>query len=248
VRKTADWGGVVAAFIAVIAVNGAANALPIGGKTTGQVSAIYESLFTPAGFTFSIWSLIYFGLLLYVIVQALPAQRCNETLATVGRWFLISCAFNAVWMFCWHYEQITLSMVMMLGILYSLTRIYRTLGEAQLKGLLFWTVTLPFSIYVGWITVATIANISALQTALDLNDWLLSAESWTFVKLAVAGLAGAVIAIRKLDIAYVLVVAWAANGVAVKQVAVGSVAGSATTLSILGLLLAGYALFKRLRS
>jgi len=234
--------------VGVIAVNGLANAIPIGGQTTGQVSANHESLFTPAGFTFSIWSLIYFGLLLYVIWQALPAQRNSSMLSLVSKWFVLSCGFNAVWMICWHYELIGLSMLMMLGILYCLVSANQVLLKAAPQGIARLVVAVPFAIYVGWITVATIANFSALQVAWGFEASGLTEVEWTQLKLAVAGLIAAIVAVRLNIVSFVLVVAWAANGIAAKQTATPEVAGAAATLAILAVLLAVYAAWRQSRA
>lgn len=240
-RSIADWGGNIAAFLAVLTINGLANALPIGGQSTGQVSAKYGSLFTPAGFTFSIWGLIYLALLAFVVYQALPTQRSNERLAQVGLPFKLNCLCNAVWIFAWHYDQVLLSLALMLGILLSLIVIYRGLGDDMPL-----LVRFPFSLYTGWITVATIANISALQTALDLNDVALTAVQWTWVKLAAAGAIGAIVVSQRRDPVYILVIAWAALGIAQKQVATPEVSGAAATLSMLAALLAVYVVYQRL--
>ena len=236
-RPTIDWAGNVAAFIAVIIVNSMANGVPIGGQTTGEISAKYPSLFTPAGFTFSIWGLIYLSLAVFVIWQALPAQRENTALANLSLPFKLNCLANSVWIFAWHYDQLLISLVLMLGILVTLIQIFRGLDAGTSM-----IVKFPFSLYTGWITVATIANISALQTGGDLNDVGLSAVQWTWLKLAVAGTIGAVVISNTKNIVYVLVIAWAALGIYSKQGATPEVAGAAITLSILAVLLALYTL------
>jgi translocator protein len=151
-------------FILVVGVNGLANSLPINNQTTGEISDNYPVMFTPAGYVFSIWGLIYLGLLGFVIYQALPAQRDNPRLDRVGYWFVWSCIFNSIWIFLWHYELMLWSVLVMLGILVSLILVYLhleigrnrvPLGESLLA-------RLPFSIYLGWISVATIANVSVL--------------------------------------------------------------------------------------
>jgi len=247
-RRISDWGGNILGIVTVIAINGLANALPINGQGTGQVSAKYESLFTPAGYTFSIWGLIYLSLLAYVIYQALPAQRENATLAKIGPYFLLNCAANAAWIFAWHYELLLLSLLLMLVILGSLVWIYQILGiangPASTGRRLF--VHLPFSIYTGWISVATIANISAVQTALNWNSLGLEPVSWTLVKLAIAGAIGALVVLRRGDVAFVLVVAWAAFGIAARQAAIPEVAGAAATIGLTALLLAGTEVLRKL--
>lgn len=90
-RPLLDWGGNLAAFMLVVVLNVLSNALPINGQTMPEISAKYPSLFTPAGFTFSIWGVIYVALLLFVIYQALPSQRNNETIAGISRLFQINC-------------------------------------------------------------------------------------------------------------------------------------------------------------
>ena len=247
-RQIADWGGNILGIITVIAINGLANALPINGQGTGQVSAKYESLFTPAGYTFSIWGLIYLSLLAYVVYQALPAQRENALLAKIGPYFLLNCAANSAWIFAWHYELMLLSLFLMLVILGSLIRIYQILGIANGPASpgrrLF--VHLPFSIYTGWITVATIANISAVQTAWNWNSLGLAPVSWTLVKLALAGAIGALVVLRRGDIAFALVVAWAAFGIVAGQAAIPEVAGAAAAIGLTALLLAGAEFLRKL--
>ncbi len=240
-RSLRDWGGNVAAFILVIAVNALANGLPVGGQTTGQVSAKYPSLFTPSGFTFAIWGLIYLGLAGFVVWQALPAQRNSRTLASISPLFIANCIANAAWIFVWHYEQLLLSVVLMIAILITLIQIYRILDGSRAVASPVKSVFLflPFSLYTGWITVATIANLSALQTGMDWDNAWLSAIDWTLLKLAVAGAIGATVIIRKGDIAYGLVIAWAAVGIATKQIATPEVAGAAATLYGVALLLVG---------
>jgi benzodiazapine receptor len=239
-RSAKDWGGNIVAFIVVIIVNGMANGIPLNGQNTGEISAKYPSLFTPAGFTFSIWGLIYLSLAAFVIYQALPAQRNSSLIAKISPLFMASCAANAAWIFVWHYDLLWLSLLLMAAMLVSLIQIYRTLAAAGPAGSksewLF--LRLPFSLYTGWITVATIANISCVQFAMGWDDLGLSALDWTLLKLAIAGAIGATVILRTGDIAYVLVIAWAAFGIASRQVGTPEVVGAAATLSVLAVLLA----------
>lgn len=239
-RSVADWGGIIAAFVLVLVVNGLANGLPLGGQTTGEVSAKYPTLFTPAGFTFGIWGVIYLLLAAFVIWQALPAQRNNHRIAAISRLVIANCVANAAWIFVWHYDQLWLSLVLMAAILGTLVQIYRTLEASgpPVSATEWIVLRLPFSLYVGWITVATIANISCVQYAMGWDNVGLSVLDWTLLKLAIAGAIGAGVVLRKGDIAYVLVIAWAAFGVASKQVETPEVVGAATVLSVAALLLA----------
>jgi len=239
-RSIKDWGGNIAALIGVIVVNAMANGIPLNGQNTGEISAKYPSLFTPAGFTFSIWGLIYLSLMAFVIYQALPAQRNNALIAKISLLFVANCAANAVWIFAWHYDLLWLSLLLMAANLLTLVQIYRTLRAAGPAGSktewLF--LRLPFSLYTGWITVATIANISCVQFAMGWDDLGLSALDWTLFKLAIAGAVGATVILRLRDIPYVLVIAWAAYGIASKQVGTPEVVGAAAMLSVLAVLLA----------
>lgn len=246
-RSVSDWAGNIAAFIVTLFVNSLANGVPLGGQTTGEISARYPSLFTPAGFTFSIWGLIYLGLTAFVVYQALPAQRGNRLLAEISLPFKLSCAANAAWIFVWHYDQLLLSLVMMAGILVPLIWIYRVIGAHPVAGVEKLLVAFPFSLYVGWITVATIANISAAQNGWGWDDAGLSAVNWTLLKLAVAGAIGATVFARRVDFVYLGVIAWAAFGVFSKQGATPPVAGASATLSMLGVLLMAIAAVDQLR-
>ena len=248
-RPVHDWGGNLAAFVFVIVINVLSNTLPINGQTMPEISAKYPSLFTPAGFTFSIWGLIYLALLVFVVWQALGAQRSDEEVAKISRYFQLSCLLNGIWLIVWHYDLLALSFLVMLGILTTLVLIYRSLRaeRASLLRTRSLVLALPFSLYTGWITLATIANASTLQTGYGWDDVGLSAVQWTFLKLAVAGAIGASLVLRRRDPMFGAVVVWGAYGISVKQSANMSVAGAATTLSLLMALLVAIELASRLR-
>ena len=239
-RTIADWGGNIAAFAVTILLNVLSNAVPINGQSMPEISAKYPSLFTPAGFTFSIWGVIYVALLAFVIWQALPAQRDNQKLAGISTLFKVNCIANATWIFVWHYDLLVLSLLVMLVILVTLVLIYRALiadiDSAPFKEHL--VLYLPFSIYTGWITLATIANASVVQTANGWDNIAISAVQWTLLKLALAGAIGATMIVRFRDVPFALVFAWGAYGISVMQSATPAVAGAATTLSLLALILA----------
>jgi translocator protein len=209
----------ILAFILVVGVNGLANSLPINNQTTGEISDSYPVMFTPAGYVFSIWGLIYLGLLGFVIYQALPAQRDNPRLDRVGYWFVWSCIFNSIWIFLWHYELMLWSVLVMLGLLASLILVYLRLeigrnrvplGESLLA-------RLPFSIYLGWISVATIANVSVLLYDLGWDGFGLTEQVVTVIMLAIGSLLGFLMARRRAEVAYPLVLAWAFAGIFVNQ-------------------------------
>lgn len=222
----------------VLIVNFLANFLPIGGRTTGEVSSSYPSLFTPAGFTFSIWGLIYLLLITYAVYQLLPRNSDRPIFDRINRHFVVNCAANSLWILCWHYELITLSLILMSAILISLIGIYRHILPDKIQGFrdrLF--IRIPFSLYMGWITVATLANISVEQTVIGMDNWIMTKTVWVFVELALAGAVGTVMIIRYRDPIFGGVVAWAAYGITDKQVDTPEVAGAAAAVMILVLVI-----------
>ena len=205
----------IVTFAIVVVVNGLASTLPLNGMDTGQISDMIPSLFTPAGYVFSIWGIIYLALLAFSVYQALPAQRENKRLQNIGPWFLISNLFNSAWIFAWHYLQFGLSLVIMLGLLASLLILYTKAGigktSSSRNDKLF--LDIPFGIYLGWIAVATIANVS---TVLIMNDWAgfgIAPEIWTIIVLLVGTALAVAMAFLRKEIAYPLVAVWAFIGI-----------------------------------
>lgn len=210
---------VVLSTLGVIAVNGLASASGLNGVTTGEISDRFDVYFVPAGYVFSIWGLIYLGLLGYTIYQALPAQRENARLRRIGYLYVFSGVANVVWLFLWHYEFFPLSMVAMVVLLLSLIAIYLLLGIGRTRESAgeTWLVRIPFSIYLGWITVATIANATSLLDYWNWNGWGISPEAWTVIMLVAAAIIAAVVSLTRGDVAYVAVIVWALAGIAVKH-------------------------------
>ena len=203
-------------MLAVIVVNSLANIIPFNGQTTGEVSDNLSNYFVPAGYVFSIWGLIYLGLVAYAIFQARPAETNNSRLKAISGWFLLSSAANIVWLLLWHYNQFILTVPVMLLLLASLIKIYLILrkGNSQISTGERWAVRIPFSIYLGWITVATIANISATLVSLNWNGLGIAPTTWFLVVLVAAILITTLMAYFRRDIAYLLVPVWAFVGIA----------------------------------
>jgi hypothetical protein len=199
------------AFLAVISVNYLANSLPINGKTTGELSGLYPNYFVPAGITFSIWGIIYLLLIVYV-VQSWLVKPGNGAPFKPDRysWFILSSVGNAGWIFAWHYQFIWLSMGLMLLLLFSLIRLY------QLTRRDLWTFRVPSSIYLGWITVATIANATALLVDQGWKGGFLSEPAWAIIMMTVAVLLSSVIRFRYNDPYFQAVVLWAIFGIYLK--------------------------------
>ncbi|MGB8645101.1 MAG: tryptophan-rich sensory protein [Anaerolineae bacterium] len=209
----------VLAVILTLIVNGLANALPLNGRTTGSISDGFHVLFVPAGYVFAIWGLIYVGLIAFGIYQALPAQRANPRLRKIGYLFALSCLANSAWIFLWHYGYFLLTLVVMLLLLALLIVIYLRLeiGRATVSGIDRWTVQIPFSVYLGWITVATIANVTDVLDFVRWSGWGLGPEGWFIVVILAAVAISAAVSLTRGDIAYLLVIVWAFIGIAVKQ-------------------------------
>ncbi|ARD48333.1 lantibiotic ABC transporter permease [Sporosarcina sp. P33] len=202
-------------YAIMITANALANILPLNGQTTGELSDKYGNLFAPAGFTFSIWSLIYLLLLGHVIYQlGLFQKRKNpELLRQVGIFFIISSALNASWIFLWHYEYLLFSVIVMLLLLLTLIKITAITSYASLTSREVFFIKLPFSIYFGWITIATIANITAFLVSIDWSGFGISDVTWTIIIVFLGAAIGIITAVRRQDIAYALVLVWAYYGI-----------------------------------
>lgn len=209
----------ILATVLVLTVNALANALPINGLTTGDVSDQFERYFVPAGYVFGIWGLIYVALVGFTVYQALPSQRENPHLRRVGYLYALTCVANVAWLFLWHYEQFIWTLVAMFSLLVLLIAIYLRLriGRVRVPPLDTWLVHVPFSIYLGWITVATIANVTVTLEFLNWNGWGLAPEWWAIIMLIVGGLIASLVSITRGDVAYVLVIVWAFAGIVVSQ-------------------------------
>jgi tryptophan-rich sensory protein len=209
----------ILAFLVMIFVNFLANILPIAGRTTGEISDAFPVLFTPAGYVFGIWGIIYIGLGAFVIFQALPSQHNNMRLESVGFLFVVNALLNAAWIFLWHNLLIPLSMLVMIGILVTLALIYQRLapGRASLSIAEMWFARVPFSIYFGWISVATIANAAVMLYDLGWRGQPLSQEFWAGLVIAVAALIGVYMILKRREVAFALVLVWALIGIFVGQ-------------------------------
>lgn len=214
-----NWSNIVA-FVSTVIVNSLAGSTTlIGGNTTASISNANPTLITPAGYTFAIWSVIYILLGAFVIYQALPEQRARPFQEKIGWLFVASSVLNILWLFAWQYEALTTSVALMVLLLASLILIYLRLnigrGKARVGDRL--AVHLPFSVYLGWITIATIANISATLVSLSWDGFGLDPETWAILIILVATVIASLVAFTRRDIAYELVIAWAFVGIAVNQ-------------------------------
>ncbi len=236
---------VVVSYLTMIAVNYLANSLPLNGRRTGDVSDAYPNLFTPAGLTFSIWGVIYLLLGAHVLYQLglfrdePESAEQDKLLNRVGVLFAVSSLTNTAWVFAWHYGLMPLSAVLIVVLLVCLALIVRTARSADLTGRQRWLVGVPFSVYFGWITVATVANITVLLVYWGWDGFGLAESAWAVIIVLVAMAIGTVTTVRNRDVAYGLVLIWAFAGILLRQSSAGGFDGrypgiiAATVVSLL---------------
>jgi hypothetical protein len=228
---------ILATLFALI-INYLANALPINGVSTGQVSDNIPSFFTPAGYVFSIWGIIYIGLIAFTIYQALSKQKNNPRFEKIGYWYALSGLLNGLWILTWHYGFWLLSVLVMLALLGSLIMVYTrgNIGKHKPKPVERWTFDIPFGIYLGWISVATIANIATLGVVNGWNGFGIAPQTWTIIVMLAAVALGIIMIISHREVAYPLVIIWALFGISVARAEIPLLNWTAQILS--GFLLA----------
>jgi hypothetical protein len=225
------------AVIATIIVNMLAVLLPLNGKTTNELSDALPNLFVPAGITFSIWSVIYLFLVIFMLYQIVDIVKKKQTglgyLEKIGGWFILASGANILWIFLWQYEYVTWSLGAMILLLISLLVIYLRLDVGLAKKSLKETlaVNTTFSIYLGWITVATIANVTAVLVSLDVGELVLGQVTWTILVIFVATLITILMILRRQDFAYSLVILWALLGIVIKRLSDDPLFGVQTSIA-----------------
>lgn len=205
-------------YFVMIATNAAAVLLPLNGMTTQEVSDSYPNLFAPAGLTFAIWSVIYLLLAGFVLYQWLkPSAGSILSNPAVGNKvrnvFIVSSILNSIWLVVWQYLQIDLSVVIMLVLLVTLIYVNRILANEPLTKREYVFVRLPFSVYFGWITIATIANITAFLVDKNIAFLQDNQVFWTVAVLIIGLLIITTTILRNRDIAYGLATLWAYYGI-----------------------------------
>ena len=210
-------------YLIVIYTNYLANALPIGGVTTGEVSDLLDNLFTPTGFTFSIWGVIYLSLFIFLISLFWISEDKKPFIDKVLYLFNINCVLNVSWIFAWHYKIFPLSLIIMLCLLYTLILISMVIKEyySDLKSSYLYNITsFSFNIYFGWITVATVANFTGLLVSQVWGGFGVSHEVWTSIILVVATVIASFTFIKNKALWYLLPVIWAFYGIYFKHTGV----------------------------
>jgi benzodiazapine receptor len=213
------WANTLA-FILTVLVNGLAGSTTIlGGKDTAQISDANPTLITPAGYVFSIWGVIYILLGIFVIFQALPSEKGKDYKKSIGWLFVLSSIFNIAWLFLWQFEYLGLSVVLMFLLLASLILVYLRLsiGKSKVGFREKLAIHVPFSVYLGWITIASIANVTVTLVSVNWDGFGISPETWATLIVIVALLITMLVLGTRKDIAYGLVIIWALVGIAAGQ-------------------------------
>lgn len=207
-------------LVATIVVNYLSNTGVFNNETMATISARYQNLFTPAGYAFSIWGLIYLGLLGFVIYYGPFTKNTDtkeKTILNVGWWFTVSCVANSLWIFTWLYEYTFLTIPIMVVLFISLLKIIgnnRSILESKdLKTAIF--LRLPFYIYSGWISVALIADIAAYLKKIQWSGFGISETLWTVIMFAVAAIIHFYMVWKQKMGAFALVAVWALIAIAV---------------------------------
>ena len=241
--------GALVAYIVMLVVNGLGGSTTLlGGLDTAAVSDSFPNLFAPAGLTFAIWGLIYLllGLFFFRVFEIWRTKKMAVTNTVINRvlvLFTLSSLLNTLWMFAWQYKVIWLSVILMVGLLITLIMINRELAHKAYGWKEYALTRLPFSVYFGWITVATIANITTWLVSLGWKGEPFSEGTWMVAVLIVGAILGFVTAIRGRDWAYLAVFAWAYAGILFKHLSEngfdGAYPSTLATLYILMPLLIG---------
>ncbi len=233
----------VVAFFVSLAVNGLAGTTIIGGNTTAQVSDSYPNLFAPAGVTFAIWGVIYLLLIMFCvrlfITPKNQTKKTTQLLEQVTEKFILLSGLNAVWLIAWQYRVLWLSVLLIIAMLITLIKISFVLTEHKTIGWDWLTIKLPFSVYFGWITVATIANITTFLVSINWNGWGIADQTWTVLILIVGAVIGMTTAFKHHSWPYLAVFVWGYYGIWLKHTsAVGHHSKYPAVISTLQILLA----------
>jgi hypothetical protein len=209
---------VTLATIGTITINILAASLPLNNIDTGAISDQFDVYFVPAGYVFAIWGVIYIGWIAYTVYQWLPQQRESELLKSIAPWYILSAVANSTWLFAWHYLRFSLSLVIIIVLLLSLIQVYRLLAaKPPTSRGAFWALHLPFSVYLAWASVATIANATSVLSLTEWNGGALGPATWGAIMVGVATLLGLAFSYYRADIGFVAVFIWALVGIAYKH-------------------------------
>jgi hypothetical protein len=230
-------------LIVVIWWNYYSNTGNIGGKTVGELSAVLGNYFTPAGYAFAIWGIIYLALVaqaIYLVWAAFSKAIDSDFISQMGPYLIMTNCLNAAWLWFWLTENTGLSVVVMLAMLFALIililNLRMNLPSQRKTG--NWLVRFPISIYAGWITVATVANISAYLAKINWAGWGISEVTWAIVMITIAALVNIFIVFSRNLIAFPLVGVWALVAISVRHAGSENILQGAALISAALILLA----------
>ena len=233
------WGIMVIAFIIMLIINGLGSAGYINGQSQAEISNKLDVLFTPDGYVFSIWGLIYLLLIIWLFIQYRRFNTSNQTPSSIVYLFLATCLLNVAWLFTWHYEQFVIAQIMMFLLLFTLLILYMRYpkNDKSFGG------RLPFSLYTGWISVAAIANMSYTLKHYDIS-LSIPEVGGTIGLIIIAVLLAIATLYRRHDPFYALVFVWAFIGIGTVNtnsilVASAFIGAIIVALAILSLLFVG---------
>ena len=226
---------VAVATLVTILINILADAIPLNGQTTAEISNRFDVYFVPAGYTFAIWGIIYIGLIAFALYQSRPEQAENSRLKSISNLFIYSCVANIAWLFFWHFNLFALSLVAMLSLLVLLILIHLRLhpDKTGSRGIEKWVLDIPFKIYLGWICVATIANVTDVLSYYHWDGKGVEPIIWAQIMLAVGLLLAIIFYLARKDLVVPSVFIWAYIGIGVKFKEIQQLSGSAWAMAIL---------------
>lgn len=205
---------VILFLIAVIIVNYLATAIPFNNQTQSDISDKHPNYFTPTGFTFSIWGIIYLMLGIFVIRIALQDALFFEQsyVSTMIVFYLISCVLNMLWLLAWHYLRMEYSTIIMVALLITLIITYLAIPQQE------FLLKATFSLYTAWISIATIANITILLTTWNIPLFKEHEIMWFIIMITVGLLLSAIVVFSTRDVLYGVVFIWAYYGIMMKHI------------------------------
>ena len=236
--------------VLALTVNILASTLPLNGQNTGEISDRFQVYFVPAGYVFAIWGIIYIGWIAFIIYQFRADQKESPRLRKLGYLFALSGIFNAAWLFTWHYNIFGLSVLVMLTLLGLLIVSYLKLnvGRTPVRSAEKWSVDVPFSVYLGWISVATVANVTDYLYLINWTGFGIAPQAWAVIMLVIANVLALAMTVTRSDSGYAIVLVWSFAGIAQKQADTALVANSAWVATVLVLGLAIYSIVQRRRA
>ena len=218
-KKTLQIANIIA-FVLMVFVNYLSNTGAINNTTIGNVSDSLNTLFTPAGYAFSIWGIIYLFLLGFIIYQSrslFKKVRDDEFILKIGWYFVLSCVANVLWITFWLYGYVNFSVLCIFVLLYSLLKIILNnkmeLWDAPISIIVF--LWWPFVIYSGWITVASIVNVSAYLMDMGWDGFGISETTWAIIMIIIAGIINLLVIWKRNMREFGLVGIWALAAIAV---------------------------------